>query len=57
MGVSGSGFNFENSVFDGQKRDIESTTSEIEDEDILFSLSFFIQTISDGGGGGFIDDS
>jgi len=56
MGVSVSGDNFKDSVINGKDGYIESTTSKIEDQDVLFS-GFFIQTIGDGGGGRFIQDS
>ncbi len=57
MGISGSGLYFENSIFDRQKRDIESSTSQIEDENVLFSLPLFVQSVGNSCGGGLVDDS
>lgn len=57
MGITSSGFNFEDSFFNGQEGNIESTTSEIEDQNILFSLLFFVKAISNSSCGWLIDDS
>jgi len=57
MGVSGSGLNLENSVFNGKKGNIESTTSQIENKNVLFTLSFFVKTVSNSGSSGFVDNS
>ena len=57
MGVSSSGFDFEDTIFNGQERDIESSSSQIEDENVLLSFSFLIESISNGSSSGLIDDS
>jgi hypothetical protein len=57
VSITGGGLNFEDTVFDGQEGDIESTTSEIEDQNILFTSTFLIKTVSNSSGGGFIDNS
>jgi len=57
MGISGSGFYFENTIINGQETYIESTTTQIEDEYISFSFSFFVQSVSNSSSGGFINDS
>ncbi len=57
MCVSGSGLHFEDSVFDGQEGHIESSTSQIEDEHVLFSLALLVESVGDGGSGGLVDDS
>mmetsp|Transcript_61485 Transcript_61485/g.70505 ORF Transcript_61485/g.70505 Transcript_61485/m.70505 type:complete len:335 (-) Transcript_61485:480-1484(-) len=57
MGVTSSGFDFEDTVFDGQKGNIESSSSEIEDQNVSFSDTLLIQTVGNSGGGGFVDDS
>ena len=57
MGVTGSGLDFKDTLFNGQEGDIKSTTTKIEDENVLLSLSLLVETIGDGGGGGFIDDT
>lgn len=57
MSISSSRLDFEDSVFDGEDRDIESSTSKIEDKDITFSLSLLIKSVSDSCGSGLIDDT
>ena len=56
MGVSVGGNNFKNSVVDGQERDIEGTTAEIEDENVLLSF-LLVHAVGDGSSGRFVDDS
>ena len=47
MSVSICRQNLEDAIIDGQERNIEGATTEIEDENVLLSL-FLIQTISNG---------
>jgi hypothetical protein len=56
MCVSGSGYDFEDSVINGENTDIESSTSEIENENIFLSL-LFVQAVGDGCSSGLIQDS
>ena len=55
VSVTVGGQHLENSVVNGQDGDIESTTSQIEDEDVLLFL--LVETVGDGGGGGLVDDT
>ena len=57
MCVSICSFDFKNSIFNTEKGHIESATTKIEDQDISFSLVFFVESISDGGSGRLVDDS
>jgi hypothetical protein len=57
MGVSGGGLDGEDLALDGQKRDIESSSSEIENEDSSLVGGLFIETVSNGGSSGLVDDS
>mmetsp|Transcript_111395 Transcript_111395/g.156381 ORF Transcript_111395/g.156381 Transcript_111395/m.156381 type:complete len:480 (+) Transcript_111395:731-2170(+) len=57
MGITTSGLDLEDTVFNGQKGDIESTSSQIEDKDVSLTLTLLVQTVSDSGGGGLVDDS
>jgi hypothetical protein len=57
VGVTGGGLDLENTAFDGEERDIESTATEIEDEDILFGFDLLVETVGDGSGGGLVDDT
>ena len=56
MSVSGGGEDFEDSVVDGEERDIEGSSSEIVDDDVAFSTSL-VESVGDGGGSRFVDDS
>jgi hypothetical protein len=57
MGVSSGGLDGEDLTLDGKKGDIESSSSEIEDEDSSLVGGLFIETVSNGGSGGLVDDS
>jgi len=57
MGVSISGLNFEDTILNGEERDIEGTTTEIEDENRFLLLDLFVETVSNSGSGGLVDDS
>jgi len=46
--VSIGGLDFENSILNAEKRDIESTTTQVENEDIALTLIFLVQSIGDG---------
>jgi len=56
MGVSGGGEDFEDVVVDGEEGNIESSTSEIVDDD-LGLLAFLSHSVRQSGCGGFIEDS
>lgn len=57
VGVSGSRLDLEDTLLNGQKRDIECTTSKIEDEDVALTLSLLVKTVGDGSSGGLVDDT
>ena len=57
MSVSIGGLDFENTFFNGEEGYIESTTTEIKDQNILFLGWLFVQTIGNSGSSGFIDNS
>jgi hypothetical protein len=57
MGVSSSGLDSEYTTSDRKKGDIERSTSQIEDEDVLLLLGLLIETVGDGSGSGLIDDT
>merc|ERR1719219_1605480 len=59
VGISGSRFDFENSILDSQNGDIEGTTTQVENKYIRFGACtfFLVQTISDGSSSRFVDDS
>jgi len=57
VGVTGSGLDLEDTLLNGEERDIECTTSEIEDEDVLLTGTLLVETVGDGGGCWLVDDS
>ncbi|EDZ70768.1 hypothetical protein AWRI1631_120310 [Saccharomyces cerevisiae AWRI1631] len=56
MGVTSGGLNFKDTVFNGQQRDIESTTTQVENQDVFF-LTLLVQTVSNGSGGRFVNNT
>jgi hypothetical protein len=71
VGVTGGSQDLEYVIFDRQERNVESSTSEIVDNDLGFRLAGSVKTVgclsvefndigkllTDGGGGGLVDDS
>jgi len=57
MSISCSCLDLKNSVIDRKKRNIESSTSKIEDKHVSFSHSLLIQSICNSSSRGFVDDS
>jgi hypothetical protein len=57
MGITSSRLNLKDSLINGQNRDIEGTATHIKDEDISLSLRFLVQTVCDGGGSRFVDNT
>ncbi|GMR38067.1 hypothetical protein PMAYCL1PPCAC_08261 [Pristionchus mayeri] len=57
MGVSSSGLDLEDAVLDGEDGHVEGSSSEIEDEHVTLSAVLLVETVSDGGCRGFVNDS
>ena len=57
VGVTGGGLDGEDTALDGQEGNIESTTSQIEDQDNLLLGGLLVKTVGDGSSGGLVDDS
>jgi len=57
MGVTVGGFDLEDTFLNGEKGDIESTSSKIEDEDVLFLLGLSVESVSNSGSGWLVNDS
>lgn len=57
VGVTGGSLDFEDTLLDGQEGHIESTTSEIEDEDVPLADDLLVETVSDSSGSGFVDNT
>lgn len=56
MSVTSGGKDFEYTVVDGKKGNIESSTTEIVDNDLRLA-TLLIKAIGDGGGGRLVDDT
>jgi hypothetical protein len=57
MGVTVGGLNLEDTFIKREKGDIESTTTEIENEDVFNTFGLSIKTVGNGSSGWLIDDS
>jgi hypothetical protein len=57
VGVTGSGLDLEDALLNGEERDIEGTTTKVEDENVLLALGLLVETVGNGGGGGLVDDT
>ena len=57
VSVTGGGLDLEDTLLNGQERDIESTTTKIEDEDVALTLDLLVETVGNGSSGGLVDDS
>ena len=57
VSVTGSGLDLEDTLLDGEQGNIESTTTQVEDEDVALTLGLLVETVGDGGSGGFVDDT
>ena len=55
--VTSSGLDFEDTFLNSQERDIESSTTKIEDQDVAFALSLLVEAVGDGCSRGLIDDT
>ena len=49
MSITGGRENLENALFDGKKGDVESTTTEIVDNDLRLGLAGSVETVGYGG--------
>lgn len=56
MSVTGGGEDLEDPVVDGEEGDIESSSTEIVNDDLRFA-TLLVETVGDGGSGGFVDDT
>jgi hypothetical protein len=57
VGVSGSRLDLENALLDSQERNIEGTTTQVEDEDVTLTLGLLVETVGDGCSGGFVNNT
>ena len=57
MGVAVGRLNFEDTLLDRQERNIESTTAEIENQDVALTSDLLVKAVGDGGRCGLVDDT
>ena len=57
MGVTIGSLDLEDTILNGEEGHIESTTTEIEDEDVAGLGVLLVETVRNSGGGGLVDDS
>lgn len=57
VSVTSSGLDLEDTLLNGKERDIEGTSTKIEDEDVLLTLLLLVKTVGNGSGSGLVDDT
>jgi len=57
VSITCSGLNGEDTASDIEKRDIEGATTKIEDKHDLLLRGLLVETVSDGSGGGLVNDT
>ena len=55
MGVSTGCFDLKDAILDGENRNIKGTTTQVKNEHIPLTTNFFVEPISNGCSGGFVD--
>lgn len=56
MSITGSSLDLEETVLDGEEGDIESTSTEIVDDDLAL-ITLLVKTVGKGSGGGLVDNA
>ena len=57
VGVAIGGLDLENTILNGEEGHVKSATTKIEDENVLLALTLLVETVSDSGSGGLVDDT
>ena len=57
VGITSSGLDFEDTLLNSQEGYIESTSAEIEDEDVTFAGNLLVETVGNGSGSWLVDDT
>lgn len=57
MGVTSGRLDLEDTVLDGEDRDIKGTTAKIEDEDVALGTDLLVKTVGNGGRSRLVDDA
>jgi hypothetical protein len=57
VSITGSRLDLEDTLLNGKERNIEGTTTKIEDEDVALTLNLLVETVGNGGSSGLVDDT
>ena len=57
VSVTGSGLDLEDTLLNGQKRNIEGSTTKIEDENVALTLDLLVKTVGNGSSGWLVDNT
>ena len=57
VSITSSSLDLEDTLFNSQERNIESSSTEIEDENVTFTNDLLVETIGNGGGSRLFDDT
>ena len=57
VSVTGGRLDLEDTLLNGKERNIEGTTTKIEDEDVALALDLLVKTVGNGGSSRLVDDS
>lgn len=57
VSVTSGGLDLEDTLLNGKERNIEGSSSEIEDEDVALTLLLLVKTVGNGSGGRLVDDT
>lgn len=57
VSVTSGSLHFEDTLLNGQERNIKGSSPEIEDEDVALAGDLLVKTVGDGSSGGLVDDT
>ena len=57
VSVAGGRLDLEDTLLNGQEGNIESTATQVENEDIALTLDLLVETVGDGGSSGLVNDT
>lgn len=57
VSITSSSLDSKDTTGDVEQRDIESSSTQIENQDVLLRFGLLVETVSDGGSSGFVDDA
>ena len=57
MGITSGGLDLENALLDGQERNIESSSTEIKNQNVTFADDLLVETVGNSGSSGLVDNT